>query len=46
MTKTYTFPVSLISNNEYQYSVEIVAIDSWGAESNKIVCDFTVGGDS
>lgn len=41
MAKELVFPLDIIE--EGRYSIEVVAIDSWGAESEAISCEATVG---
>ncbi len=41
MAKTLTFPLDITSTGKY--TVDVVAVDSWGAESDKISCEATFG---
>ena len=41
MAKELVFPLDI--TEEGRYNIEVVAVDSWGAESEKISCDVTVG---
>ena len=41
MAKTLTFPLSITEMGKYV--IEVVAVDSWDAESGKITCEATVG---
>ncbi len=44
MAKTLTFPLSITSAGEY--TIEVTAVDSWGAKSGKITCKATLEGNA
>jgi len=41
MAKTLTFPLDITSSGKY--TVDVIAVDSWNAESAKISCEFKLG---